>query len=53
LKIAHHLLSHPEQSYRDLGADYYETRSKERLAKQLVGRLQRLGYLVTIDTAAV
>lgn len=53
LKIAHHLLSHPEESYRDLGADYYETRSKDRLAKQLVGRLQRLGYLVTIDTAVL
>jgi transposase len=53
LKIAYHLLSHPEESYRDLGADYYETRSKERLAKQLVDRLQRLGYLVTLDTAAV
>jgi transposase len=53
LKIAHHLLSHPDESYRDLGADYFESRSKERLAKQLVGRLQRLGYLVTIDTTAL
>lgn len=53
LKIAHHLLSHPELSYTDLGADYYETRSKERLTQQLVGRLQRLGYLVTLDSSAV
>lgn len=53
LKIAHHLLSHPELSYTDLGADYYETRSKERLTQQLVGRLQRLGYLVTIESSAV
>jgi transposase len=53
LKIAHHLLSHPEQSYTDLGADYYTTRSKDRLAQQLVSRLQRLGYQVTIDTAAL
>lgn len=53
LKIAHHLLSHPELSYTDLGSDYYETRSKERLTQQLVGRLQRLGYLVTLDSSAV
>jgi transposase len=52
LKIAHHLLSHPGQRYTDKGEDYYETRSKERLAEHLVKRLQKLGYLVSINVPA-
>ena len=52
LKITYHLLADPEKQYADLGADYYETRSKERLAASLIRRLHKLGYTVNFDPTA-
>jgi transposase len=52
LKIAHHLLSHPDDNYRDLGPDYFAPPSKERLAHSLLRRLNKLGYKVHIETTA-
>jgi transposase len=42
-------------SYRELGADYYDRLEPERLARQLVRRLEQLGHKVTLaakDTEA-
>jgi len=38
--------------YQDLGADYYEKRNPEGLAKHLAKRIQKLGYTVTLAKAA-
>jgi transposase len=38
--------------YQDLGADYFERRSRERAATQLIQRLKRMGFEVQIQAAA-
>lgn len=52
LKIAHRLLSDPSLDYKDLGPEHFAPASKERLAQDLVRRLNKLGYKVNIDTTA-
>ena len=37
-----------KQSYRELGADYFDRLDRERLTKQTVKRLEALGYEVTL-----
>ena len=50
LTIAWHLLSDPDASCTDLGADYYERRvHTRRQARNHVKSLERLGYKVTIE----
>jgi transposase len=50
LTIVHALLSDPEASYQDLGADYYEQRMHaRRQARNHIRSLERLGYKVTIQ----
>jgi transposase len=39
-------------AYHDLGADYFEKRDSERLKTNLVTRLHRLGYEVTVTAKA-
>ena len=39
-------------TYADLGGDHFERRDADRLKGQLVNRLQRLGFKVTIEPAA-
>jgi len=51
LIIAYHLLQRHEP-YRDLGADYFDTRRPEVTAKHLVQRLQHLGYQVALQPIA-
>ena len=38
--------------YRELGANYYDERKKEAIARNAVKRLEKLGYRVTIEAAA-
>lgn len=52
LTMAYHLLSDENAHYKDLGEDYFQTRSKTQLAEQLIKRLGKLGYNVTIDNPA-
>jgi transposase len=52
LKIAWYVMKDEDTRYSDIGADYYETSAKERLARQLLKRLGKLGYTVSIDTSA-
>jgi transposase len=50
LTSVHALLTHPDASYQDLGADYYEQRMHtRRQARNHVKSLERLGYKVTIQ----
>ena len=53
LVIVWHLLADPNAAYRDLGADYYESRiDRERRKRHLVQQLEALGLQVTLTPAA-
>ena len=48
-----HLLSDPEAGFRDLGADFYLSRTDtERRKRNHIRQLEALGYRVTLDLAA-
>lgn len=49
LVAAYHILQ-DEVEYRELGADHFDRRRRERTVAHLVGRLQRLGYHVALET---
>lgn len=51
LVIAYHLLKNGTV-YTDLGADYFERRNEQQVQKQLVKRLEKLGYKVSIEPLA-
>ena len=51
LRIAWAMLSSGE-SYREGGPDYFVAASKEQVKAQLVRRLQKLGYTVTVEAPA-
>ena len=51
LEIAYHLIRRQED-YRELGADFYDQRNRTRTVCQLTKRLERLGYTVSLTTAA-
>lgn len=51
LKAAYHMLQR-DADYQDLGGDYFQRKSSEKAAFQLVRGLQRLGYEVQLRTAA-
>jgi transposase len=46
--MIYHLLTGREV-YRELGADYFDERERNAVERRLVGRLQRLGYHVTLE----
>jgi transposase len=47
LVTAHCLVTRAEV-YRDLGADYFDQRQRDQVQRQLVRRLERLGYQVAV-----
>jgi transposase len=50
LGIIHTLLSQPETTYDELGADYYDTKiNRRRQITSHIASLQRLGYRVTLE----
>jgi transposase len=51
LVIAYHLLAHPNSIYQDLGLHYYDQRDRDRVQRQLVRRLEALGYQVALEPA--
>lgn len=51
LVIAYHMLKRGTV-YTDLGGDYFERRNEQQIQRQLVNRLERLGYNVTVEPAA-
>lgn len=52
LKITHRLLSGPEVTYRDLGSNFYAPPAKDQLAQDLIRRLDKLGYKVSVEITA-
>jgi transposase len=50
LTAAWHMLTTGEL-YHDLGGDYFARRDPERTARRLVAQLEKLGHLVTLQTA--
>ena len=51
LTAAYHMIK-SDARYQDLGADYFQQRSRKKAAFRLVQRLQRLGYAVHLHAAA-
>ncbi len=51
LIIAYHLIER-EQTYADLGGNYFDERDRREVERRLVKRLERLGYHVTLEAAA-
>lgn len=51
LVIAYHMLKRGT-IYTDLGSDYFERRNEQHIKRQLVKRLENLGYKVALETAA-
>jgi hypothetical protein len=49
LVIIYHMLR-DKQPYRDLGADFFEAREKERVLKSALRRLEGLGSTVTLQS---
>lgn len=48
LVIAYHLIKN-EQTYRELGGDYFDKRNPQTIANRLVRRLEKLGYSVVLE----
>jgi transposase len=50
LVVAYHLITE-QTTYRDLGANYYDERQRQALQRNLVKRLERLGFQVHLAAA--
>ena len=50
LRISYYLIK-DDVNYEDLGGDYFDKRKPEALAKNLVRRLEKLGYKVDLRTS--
>jgi len=48
LPIVYHLLKERKE-YHELGPNYYEERRRTQVIKQAIGKLEFLGYKVTIE----
>ncbi|MFO1185965.1 MAG: hypothetical protein U1E56_14450 [Bauldia sp.] len=51
LVIAYHLLK-DHTDFHDLGADFFDRRHQDARERRLVGRLEALGNMVSIDKVA-
>lgn len=47
--IVYHVLAAPEQTYRELGTDYFERTSNAAIERRALNQLRRLGYEVTLN----
>ncbi|WP_277128278.1 transposase [Chlorogloeopsis fritschii] len=52
LTISYHLISRQE-TYKDLGVDYFDKKRPETVKKRLIKRLEKLGYQVTAEPVPV
>ena len=50
LIIVYHILTRREP-YRELGVTYFDERDRQRVERRMVGRLERLGYVVSLQPA--
>lgn len=51
LCVIYEMLKHGT-CFADLGGDFFERRSSDQIKNQMVGRLERLGYKVTLESTA-
>ncbi len=51
LTAVYHMLSN-HRPYHDLGAEHFDQRDKQQVAKRLIKRLAAIGYSVEIKAAA-
>ena len=51
LIVVYHLLAKPEAVYTELGADYFVQRDVEKVKRQSVQRLEKLGFVVQLTPA--
>jgi transposase len=49
LVIAYYVLKR-RQPYQDLGSNYFDELHRQRLQRNLIHRLEKLGYKVTLET---
>jgi hypothetical protein len=49
--MCYHILKY-KIPYKELGANYLDTRKKDRIAKSYIKRLTNLGFTVTLSEAA-
>ncbi|MEA5503761.1 hypothetical protein VB735_11690 [Halotia wernerae UHCC 0503] len=47
------LLISRQETYKDLGADYFDKQRPESVTKRLIKRLEKLGYQVTVEPIPV
>jgi transposase len=52
LVIIYHILTRREP-YRELGVSYFDELDRQRVEQRLVRRLERLGYTVSLQPAAL
>src|SRR5712692_1004090 len=52
LVIVYHMLTRQEE-YQELGGNYFDERDKQAVTRRLVQRLQKLGYDVSLQPAAI
>jgi transposase len=52
LEVIYHLLKDPTRKYQDKGVHYFDTLEPDRLRRQLVKRLEGLGFDVTLNQRA-
>ncbi|MCP6760416.1 MAG: transposase [Fischerella sp. CENA71] len=52
LTLAYYLISRQE-TYKDLGVDYFDKKRPESVKKLLIKRLEKLGYQVTVEPPPV
>lgn len=52
LTVVYHILRDPTLQYRELGEDYFDKRDAEHTKTQLVKRLRKLGYQVSLTPKA-
>jgi transposase len=52
LRVVYHLVANPHLQYRELGEDYFDKRDAEQTAANLIKRLGKLGWEVTVKPKA-
>ena len=52
VRVIYYLIREPKLEYRELGENYFDKRDAEQTARNLINRLGKLGYEVTVKPKA-
>ena len=52
VRVIYHLIRDPKLEYRELGENYFDKRDAKQTAMNLINRLGKLGYEVTVKPKA-